>query len=131
MGVRTKYISNYLYTLATSPSLGGSWGFYSVLLAMTRDPAEFGWHYIYNNKCRWLFPSITKGSPPGCSSTQLAILTTQPSVTDPHPPTPRLPEFLVAESDHKNKQRYITLCFLKEAKASYVFLLALGNSSVD
>ena len=47
-----KYI--YLYTLAISPSLGGSrqhkrnkqkqWGFHSVLPAMTRDPAEFGWH---------------------------------------------------------------------------------------
>ena len=46
--------SFYLYTLAASPSLGGSrqhkrnnkkqWGFHSVLLAMTRDPAEFGWH---------------------------------------------------------------------------------------
>ena len=44
----------YLYTLAVSPSLGGSrqhkrnkqkqWGFHSVLPAMTRDPAEFGWH---------------------------------------------------------------------------------------
>ena len=41
--------SIYLYTLAVSPSLGGSrqhkeqqkqWGFHSVLLAMTRDPAE-------------------------------------------------------------------------------------------
>ena len=47
-------ISIYLYTLAVSPSLGGSrqhkrnkqkqWGFHSVLPAMTRDPAEFGWH---------------------------------------------------------------------------------------
>ena len=46
--------SIYLYTLAVSPSLGGSrqhkrnkqkqWGFHSVLPAMTRDPAEFGWH---------------------------------------------------------------------------------------
>ena len=44
----------YLYTLAVSPSLRGSrqhkrnkqkqWGFHSVLPAMTRDPAEFGWH---------------------------------------------------------------------------------------
>ena len=43
----------YLHTLAVSPSLGGrrqhkrtmkTMGFYSVLLAMTRDPAEFGWH---------------------------------------------------------------------------------------
>ena len=43
----------YLYTLAISPSLGGSqqhkrqqnqWGPHSVPLAMTRDPAEFGWH---------------------------------------------------------------------------------------
>ena len=43
-----------LYTLAVSPSLGGSrqhkrnkqkqWGFHSVLPAMTRDPAEFGGH---------------------------------------------------------------------------------------
>ena len=43
-----------LYTLAVSPSLGGSrqhkrnkqkqWGFHSVLSAMTRDPAEFEWH---------------------------------------------------------------------------------------
>ena len=46
--------SIYLYTLAVSPSLGGSrqhkrnkqkqWGFHSVLPAMTRDPAEFRWH---------------------------------------------------------------------------------------
>ena len=43
----------YLYTLAVSPSLGDSrqhkrttkqWGFHFVLLAMTRDPVEFGWH---------------------------------------------------------------------------------------
>ena len=43
----------FLYTLAVSPSLGGSRqhkrnnknnGFHSVLPAMTRDPAEFGWH---------------------------------------------------------------------------------------
>ena len=39
----------YLYTLAISPSLGGSqqqkqWGPHSVPLAMTRDPAEFGWY---------------------------------------------------------------------------------------
>ena len=49
-----KPYSIYLYTLAVSPSLGGSrqhkrnkqkqWGFHSVLPAMTRDPAEFGWH---------------------------------------------------------------------------------------
>ena len=52
--INKKYLTLfYLYTLAVSPSLGGSrqhkdqkkqWGFYSVLLAMTRDLAEFGWH---------------------------------------------------------------------------------------
>ena len=40
----------YIYTpWPLPPILGGSrqhkqWGFYSVLLAMTRSPAEFGWH---------------------------------------------------------------------------------------
>ena len=48
----TMFVYLYLYTLAVSPSLGGSrqhkrnkqkqWGFHSVLPAMTRDPAEFG-----------------------------------------------------------------------------------------
>ena len=51
---RYQYLYLYLYTLAVSSSLGGSrqhkrnkqkqWGFHSVLPAMTRDPAEFGWH---------------------------------------------------------------------------------------
>ena len=49
---KNKNLYIYLYTLAVSPSLGGSrqhkrtktmGGFYSVL-AMTRDPAKFGWH---------------------------------------------------------------------------------------
>ena len=50
--IRSESLS--VYTLAVSPSLGGSrqhkrnkqkqWGFHSVLPAMTRDPAEFGWH---------------------------------------------------------------------------------------
>ena len=52
----------YLYTLAVSPSLGVAgntkeqqkqWGFHSVLLAMTRYPAEFGWH-CYKSKQKWL-----------------------------------------------------------------------------
>ena len=43
------------YTLAVSPSWGvadntkettKTMGFHSVLSAMTRDPAEFGWHYV-------------------------------------------------------------------------------------
>ena len=47
------FVYLYLYTLAISPSLGGSrqhkrttktMGTHSVPLAMTRDPAEFGWH---------------------------------------------------------------------------------------
>ena len=47
----TVYISIYL---GRFPQFGGSrqhkrnkqkqWGFHSVLLAMTRDPTEFGWH---------------------------------------------------------------------------------------
>ena len=54
IGAFSIHLSIYLYTLAVSPSLGGSrqhkrnkqkqWGFHSVLPAMTRDPAEFGWH---------------------------------------------------------------------------------------
>ena len=55
----------YLYTLAVSPSLGGSrqhkkqqkqWGFHSVLLAITRDPADIGWH-CWSNTAR--LPQLT------------------------------------------------------------------------
>ena len=47
-----EHIYLYLYTLAVSPSWGVAdntkrqqkqWGFYSVLLAMMRDPAKFVW----------------------------------------------------------------------------------------
>ena len=59
----------YLYTLAVSPSLGGSrqhkrnkqkqWGFHSVLPAMMRDPAEFGWHCWSNTAHPPRLPQLT------------------------------------------------------------------------
>ena len=38
------------------------WGFYSVLLAMKRDPAEFGWHY-WSNAAHPPLSSTTQNTP--------------------------------------------------------------------
>ena len=52
------------------------WGFYSVLLATTRDPAEFGWHCcsnspsspIFHNLCRFIIYDVSKlGTNSSCS----------------------------------------------------------------
>ena len=71
IGLPSWSLVSILYTLAVSPSLGGSrqhkrnnikqWGFHSVLLAMTRDPAEFGWHCWSN----------TAHPPPSSTTTSL------------------------------------------------------------
>ena len=51
------------------------WGFHSVLLAMTRDPAKFGWHCWSNTAC-----------PPPSSTTYIAS----------YMPSPLLPHHRVA-----------------------------------
>ena len=77
-------LSIYLYTLAVSPVWGVAdnteettkqWGFHSVLLAMTRDPAEFGWNCWSNTAhpppssityVASYMPSPLLPLPPGC-----------------------------------------------------------------